>query len=390
MRAFVVVAMALVTSLAASDSGSFQFPDWTIPVPEGTRIVEYRAVPVEERTQRIDLVEDLVIDERGADPNYLFYQPFSVAVDASGRIYVVDLGDARVQVFDESGEYLRTLGRKGQGPGEFKAPMAVAMAGKLIVVSDPNASKLSIWDSKGNHIGDRMMAETRMPSTPVFGAEDGSIIGDYSRRLKDSARLLVVARFSTDGEELLSLAELKQPPQLKISLGPVSRWMGSEFLSGYPRYVATPAGRTYVTAGDEYQLLALDSRGEAQWALRVAWKRSPVTEEDKRHQIRFLLERRPNIGSFGDGWPETLGSISRLALDGHGRLYVFPQVSISGQRPDEDIPVDVYSPDGEHLFSGLIEPFEWTAASGEFVYGIRENRDSGEREPVRYRLVEPF
>ncbi len=69
---------------------------------------------------------------------------------------------------------------------------------------------------------------------------------------------------------------------------------------------------------------------------------------------------------------------------------LIPLASVVGRAPGEDVPVDVYSPDGEHLFLGLIEPFEWTAASGNFVYGIRENRDSGEREPVRYRLAAPF
>jgi hypothetical protein len=52
--------------------------------------------------------------------------------------------------------------------------------------------------------------------------------------------------------------------------------------------------------------------------------------------------------------------------------------------------VDVYSADGEHLFSGLIEDFEWTASVGDFVYGIRVNPKTEEREPIRYRLATPF
>jgi hypothetical protein len=77
-------------------------------------------------------------------------------------------------------------------------------------------------------------------------------------------------------------------------------------------------------------------------------------------------------------------------VDGQERLYVFPQVSVSGGPSEGLVPVDVYSPEGDHLFSGLMEQFEWTAASGDLVYGIRVNPQTEEREPVRYRLVEPF
>ena len=94
-----------------------EFADWTISVPEGTRIIEYAHVPLEERIERIELVEDLVIKQRDGDPNYSFYRPQELAVDESGLIYVLDNGNHRVQVFDVAGGYVRTLGSEGRRAG---------------------------------------------------------------------------------------------------------------------------------------------------------------------------------------------------------------------------------------------------------------------------------
>ncbi len=53
------------------------------------------------------------------DENYLFYRAMDVKVDSHDNIYVLDSGNFRIQVFNPDGKYLRTIGRRGQGPGEF-------------------------------------------------------------------------------------------------------------------------------------------------------------------------------------------------------------------------------------------------------------------------------
>jgi len=385
-------AVLLLLVLSACTAEPLEFADWTIPVPEGTPIIEYASVPMEERAERIELVEDLVIGQRGEDPNFIFYHPVYMAIDKLGSMYVVDQLDARVQVFDEHGEYIRTLGKKGQGPGEFNFPLAVAVVGDYVVVHDPTALRLSVWNSDGKHLRDRIMTMNQIIDRPMFGTEDGAFIAHYSRRDSDSSSSSVqtVARFSIDGEELLTLGELEESPRLTIHTGPASYTSTSNDMAGVPRYAATSTGLTYLTTGDEYQVLALDSQGQARWALRVAWDRRPITEEDKEDRIRRLRKVPSKIDTSLTVWPEALGSISRLSVDGRGRLYVFLQVSASDRSSEGLVPVDVYSPEGEHLFAGFAEDFEWTAASGDFIYGIRVNPDTDEREPVRYRLVEPF
>lgn len=55
------------------------------------------------------------------DENLAFRSPLDMAVDDEGRIYILDSGNQRIQVFGPDGKFLRTIGRRGQGPGEFES-----------------------------------------------------------------------------------------------------------------------------------------------------------------------------------------------------------------------------------------------------------------------------
>lgn len=70
-----------------------------------------------------DLREDLVIGENYTDDNYYFsLRPPDMEVDDQGNIYVVDYSNTRIQKYDQSGRYLDSYGRWGQGPGDIQMP----------------------------------------------------------------------------------------------------------------------------------------------------------------------------------------------------------------------------------------------------------------------------
>ena len=71
----VALAACLTALILPACADPLEFADWSLEVPAGTRIFEYPIVPIEERTEHIDLVEDLVIGQRGDDPDYIFYRP---------------------------------------------------------------------------------------------------------------------------------------------------------------------------------------------------------------------------------------------------------------------------------------------------------------------------
>jgi len=91
----------------------------TIEHEDGMKIIHNKS-PVWGDYPKVELVFFQKLGELYSDDeNYMFNKPWDVAEDSEGNIYIVDLGDSCVKKFSPEGEYLKTFGRQGQGPGEF-------------------------------------------------------------------------------------------------------------------------------------------------------------------------------------------------------------------------------------------------------------------------------
>jgi sugar lactone lactonase YvrE len=86
-----------------------------------------------------------------------FNAPSAVLIAANGDIFVADGhgGDtnARIVKFSADGKFIKTWGKKGSGPGEFKLPHTLAMdsAGRLFVGDRPN-NRIQIFDQDGKFL----------------------------------------------------------------------------------------------------------------------------------------------------------------------------------------------------------------------------------------------
>jgi hypothetical protein len=88
--------------------------------------------------------------EDEADENKFFETPTCVAIDKNGLVYICDMHRHCIKVFKSSGEYVRTIGRRGKGPGDVFAPEHIALspAGGL-VVSELGGWRIQRLNAKG-------------------------------------------------------------------------------------------------------------------------------------------------------------------------------------------------------------------------------------------------
>ncbi len=69
---------------------------------------------------------------------------------SSGVIVVADGGARELRFFDEAGDHIRTVGRKGSGPGEFESLRFLELwRGDSLIVHDGRGRPISLFDSSG-------------------------------------------------------------------------------------------------------------------------------------------------------------------------------------------------------------------------------------------------
>lgn len=82
-------------------------------------------------------------------------RPVGIARDpVRGRIFVADSQAHDVKVFADDGSLLETIGRRGEGKGEFNGPTYLAWAGDRLLVTDTLNSRVQIFDADGRYLRD--------------------------------------------------------------------------------------------------------------------------------------------------------------------------------------------------------------------------------------------
>ena len=146
----------------------------------------------------------------GADPvteATALFQPTALDFDASGRRHVLDAGNSRVQIFDEDGDFVSSLGSPGEGPGDPSSPedMWVAPDGE-VVIADAGKRRLIRFGPS-----DTPLLEIRVDFVPI------GIVGNADRlfavRLPTASMLFgpeaepLVHAFDRDGQTLEAFVE---------------------------------------------------------------------------------------------------------------------------------------------------------------------------------------
>jgi hypothetical protein len=113
----------------------------------------------------IDPAPSLEIGTLEGDPSYTFDNVVGVVTLPSGEIAVADAGASEVRIFSPEGTFVRRVGRRGEGPGEFTNLMRVYPGeGDSIQAADGYPARLMFFDAAGGYARQLMAAEVTSDS----------------------------------------------------------------------------------------------------------------------------------------------------------------------------------------------------------------------------------
>jgi DNA-binding beta-propeller fold protein YncE len=113
--------------------------------------------------------------------NGQFVNPFGIATDRGGAVYVADTDNNRVQVFSPSGGFVRKWGSSGDGNGEFLSAQDVAVDSQGGVwVADYRNDRVQKFSSGG---GFQMSIPTSQPTGVAVDAEGNLYVLELEGRV---------------------------------------------------------------------------------------------------------------------------------------------------------------------------------------------------------------
>jgi len=170
----------------------------------------------------VGIKEVLSIGKTEGEEEYMFSQVRDIAVDDAGNIYVLDIKEANVKKFSKDGKYIKSIGKKGQGPGEIGMPAFITISKQNeIVVEDPLSRRFAFFSFDGDFI--KNLSFAKMSLVQIECDKEGNIIGgtvDVEKQVYE------VRKVSPEIDFICSYGSspFSRNPQIYNPFKPVLRW----------------------------------------------------------------------------------------------------------------------------------------------------------------------
>ncbi|HEU0054050.1 MAG TPA: 6-bladed beta-propeller, partial [Longimicrobium sp.] len=316
------------------------------------------SVPVIHNTERgawkpgeeWNLVEVARIGSADDDGAAAFGNVVDFALDELGRVWVADALRPELRVFDGRGTLVRTVGRRGAGPGELAlvAGMDWDARGRLWVLDAGNA-RFAVYDTSGAALAThrRTATTTVVPWPGGFDAEGrlydtGSILGT------GGALAEVVVRTDTALERADTFRLPRfQPKMFETARSDARRREVAQVnvpFTGTQVWRVDRDGGVWVAETERYRLERFDFGGRKTRAVERESEPLSVTREERDRMLEgYLAFERKGGHVDASKIPRSHPALNSFFFAG-GYLWAQPSYR-AGTLPS----LDVFEPDGRYL-----------------------------------------
>lgn len=299
---------------------------------DGVEVVLNHIDPCTVKGEPSELVleEELKVDfEDNKFADFGIREPDYVDTDSEGNIYVVDRrrpADHFIMKFDKEGNFIKNIGRKGQGPGEIQGIAFISINQKdEIMISDGGNKKILTLDKEGNLV-DEKKYDFQWLSAIIL--ENGYYLAG-SLKMKGESRRLNLALYSSDFTLINDLDFFQLPHQTPKGKNPYT--IGTF-------YWRVRNGKIFV--GNEqrgYEILVYDFDGNLLQKIRKEYNRVKYPDKFKK-ETEEIAKNNPEVGPW-DYCPP----FNSFFIDDDDRLFV---MTYEQDENEEEYIYDIFNESG--------------------------------------------
>lgn len=357
--------LLLVTFVGCSET---QQQDYSIQKADDLQVIKNEQPEYEGQFWTFSDEPILEIGVKDGEKAYMFYRLSDAIRLVDGRILASNAGTHELRYYDEEGNYLRSFGGNGRGPGEFGdfSNMNIYRYGKdSIVVNDSGNDRMNIYDIEG-HLGRTVIVE------PIAGAGNPNIINLFSDgswlvwSTLGSARLegqpgdliekeYLLHRLQKNGDYDTELFSFPSRPQVVHEAGGIRRF---PLVPLYPSPIYLPDNSNNVlySTAEEPEILRINQNGINTAVFKWQMPRTKVSEIWDEHRKDYLSSAGdPDEQKFYRSFlqedlpvPDTVPALAEIHVDRLGYIWA-QRFDLSWADWEQNTGTDILSPDGRWL-----------------------------------------
>lgn len=267
----------------------------------------------------LDLEEDLCIGKTDGRNDYTFFRAWYVTVDDEENIYVMDQGETHAKVFDRNGTFLRSVGTKGEGPGELFNPNRIFITGGNQLVIEDFIRNLTFYTLDGKYI--KTQSTVEVFPVEVLLAPEGQIFAITNIKGPDRTgkEVKLYDENLNHVKTIVSIPKPKPDPRILMPFQPEVNWAIFQDNS------------IIISFEKDYKLQIFNAHGELSRKIIKEHEPVKITEEDVKLRVRKVPEGRKLVV------PEYFPAVHSITADEKGRIFVHTYEKAGGGKYYNDV-----------------------------------------------------
>jgi hypothetical protein len=258
--------------------------------------------------------------EHEEDEHKFFNTPRHMVIDNENLVFICDNFKHCVKVFDETGKYLRTIGRRGRGPGDLWYPTNLAFHPQSgLWVNELQGMRIQCLDTNGKS---KAIFKTEHFVSWIGVNSKNEIAIHTKRESLESKRLLTVRSETWELKRKIGVYHSKSKNRLTAESVGFSIDSGDNFIAAN---VKTPVIRKYSSSGKLLTAITYETPFKLPFKISLNDQGNEIERVGKLEEQTVKITRKGASISMAVKGRRKPSTCMALATDSQNRIYITTQ-----------------------------------------------------------------